>query len=93
MKQTSFFQGTQSKKFVFNLFLMQQQLGKTLIIIGGLVLFVGLLFYFFDRIPFFGKMPGDIVVKKNFTFYFPLATSIILSILLTLFLYLINRFR
>ena len=73
---------------------MQQQLGKTLIIIGGLVLVAGLLFYFFDRIPFFGKLPGDIVVKKkNFTFFFPLATSIILSILLTLFLYLINRFR
>lgn len=73
---------------------MQQQLGKTLIILGGLVLLAGLLFYFFDRIPFFGKLPGDIMVKrKNFTFYFPVATSILLSILLTLLLYLINRFR
>lgn len=73
---------------------MQQQLGKTLIIIGGLVLLVGLLLYFFDRIPFLGKLPGDILVKKkNFTFYFPLATSILLSLLLTLLLYLINRFR
>lgn len=73
---------------------MQQQLGKTLIIIGGLVLLAGLLLYFFDRIPLFGKLPGDIVVKKkNFTFYFPLATSILLSLLLTLLLYLINRFR
>lgn len=73
---------------------MQQQLGKTLIVIGGLLLLVGLLFYFFDRIPFFGKLPGDIVVKKkNFTVYFPLATSIIISLLLTLFFYLINKFR
>ena len=73
---------------------MPQQLGKTLIIIGGLLIIAGLLFHFYDRIPFIGKMPGDIVVKKkNFTFYFPLATSIIISILLSLFLYLINRFR
>ena len=63
-------------------------------IIGALVIIAGLVLYFFDRIPFFGKMPGDIVVKKkNFTFYFPIATSILFSILLTLFLYLINRFR
>jgi hypothetical protein len=73
---------------------MQQQLGKILIIAGGLLLLAGLLFYFFDRIPLFGKLPGDIVVKKkNFTFYFPLATSIIISILLSLLFYLISRFR
>ncbi|WP_017730008.1 DUF2905 domain-containing protein [Nafulsella turpanensis] len=71
-----------------------QQIGKSLLVIGGLLFLAGLILYFFDRIPFFGKMPGDIVVKKkNFTFYFPLATSIILSILLSLALYLINRFR
>lgn len=70
------------------------QLGKSLLIIGGLIFLAGLILYFFDRIPFIGKMPGDIVVKKkNFTFYFPLASSIILSILLSLALYLINRFR
>lgn len=73
---------------------MQQQLGKTLIVVGGLILLVGLLLYFFDRIPLFGKLPGDIVVKKkNFTFYFPLATSIIISIVLSLLFYLISRFR
>lgn len=73
---------------------MQQQLGKTLIVVGGLILLVGLLLYFIDRIPLFGKLPGDIVVKnKNFTFYFPLATSIIISIVLSLLFYLISRFR
>jgi hypothetical protein len=42
-------------------------------------------------IPFF-KLPGDIVIeRKNFTFHFPLATSIILSVLFTLIMYLINR--
>lgn len=71
-----------------------QQIGKSLLLIGGLLFLAGLILYFFDRIPFIGKMPGDIVVKKkNFTFYFPLATSIILSILISLALYLINRFK
>lgn len=73
---------------------MQQQLGKTLIILGGTFLLAGLLFYFFDRIPWLGKLPGDMLVKrKNFTFYFPLATSILISIILSLLLYLISRFR
>ncbi len=73
---------------------MPHQLGKTLLIIGSLLIIAGLLLYFSDRIPFIGKMPGDIVVKKkNFTFYFPMATSIILSILLSLIFYFINRFR
>lgn len=73
---------------------MQQQTGKVLIIIGSLVLLAGLALYFFDKIPFFGKLPGDIVVKKkNFSFYFPLGTSILISVLLSLLLYFINRFR
>lgn len=45
-----------------------------------------------SRIPFLGKLPGDILIqKKNFTFYFPLATSIIVSVVLSLILYLISR--
>ena len=73
---------------------MQSQLAKILILVGGLLLFGGLLLYFFDKLPFGGRLPGDIVVKrKNFTFYFPLATSILLSLVLTLVLWLISRFR
>lgn len=73
---------------------MYSQLAKILIVVGGLMLLAGLLLLFFDRLPFGGRLPGDIVVKKkNFTFYFPFATSIILSILLTLVLWLISRFR
>lgn len=73
---------------------MSQQLGKTLIIIGSLILIAGLVFYFFGRIPFLGKLPGDIAIKKkNFSFYFPIATSILISIVLSLLFYLINRFR
>lgn len=73
---------------------MQSQLAKILMLVGGLLLFGGLLLYFFDKLPFGGRLPGDIVVKrKNFTFYFPLATSILLSLVLTLVLWLISRFR
>lgn len=73
---------------------MQQQTAKILILIGSLLLLAGLALYFFDRLPFFGKLPGDIVVKKkNFSFYFPLGTSILISLLLSLLLYLFSRFR
>lgn len=53
-------------------------LGIVLVLLGGLLLLVG-------KVPFLGRLPGDIVIeRKNFTFYFPLATSILLSIVLTL---------
>lgn len=65
-----------------------QDLGKTLMLIGVVLLGVGAVLYYFKGIPFLGKLPGDIFIqKKNFTFYFPLATSLLLSLLLTLFFY------
>lgn len=67
-------------------------LAKLLMLIGAISLIVGALFYFAGRIPGIGKLPGDIYIqKKNFTFYFPMATSIIISIILSLILWLINR--
>ncbi len=64
-----------------------------MIILGLIILVAGLIMYFSDRIPGIGRLPGDIVVRKeNFTFYFPLATSIIVSIVITLILYLIRKF-
>ncbi len=61
------------------------ELGKFLLIAGIFMVVAGLALVFLDKIPFLGKLPGDIVVRKgNFTFYFPLATSIILSIVLTI---------
>jgi hypothetical protein len=69
-----------------------QELGKTLIIFGIILLGVGLLLTFFNKIPFLGKLPGDILVqKKNFTFYFPLATSLVVSVVLSLLFWLVNR--
>jgi hypothetical protein len=59
-------------------------IGRTLLIVGGVLFVVGLLLTFGSRIPGLGRLPGDIVVRKgNVTFYFPLATSILLSLVLT----------
>ncbi|MBE7415979.1 MAG: DUF2905 domain-containing protein [Deltaproteobacteria bacterium] len=66
--------------------------GKTLIIIGIIIAVIGLFVSFGPRVPYLGKLPGDIYVKRdNFVFYFPLATSIIVSLVLTLLLYLFFR--
>ena len=69
-----------------------QELGKTIMIIGAVLLAIGVALYFQKSLPFLGKLPGDILIKKeNFTFYFPLATSLLLSLLLTLFFYLFRK--
>ncbi|MDP2937955.1 MAG: DUF2905 domain-containing protein [Candidatus Omnitrophota bacterium] len=69
-----------------------QEIGKTLIIFGIILIGVGVLLTFFNKIPFLGKLPGDIYIqKKNFTFYFPLATSILISIILSLIFWLWPR--
>ncbi len=66
--------------------------GKALIVIGIIVLIIGILVAYGPKIPFLGKLPGDIYVKRdNFVFYFPLATSIIVSIILSLVIYLFTR--
>jgi hypothetical protein len=71
-----------------------QGIGKLLIVGGAVLIIIGLLLVYAPRIPFIGRLPGDILVKReNFTFYFPLATSIVLSIVLTLVMYLIRRFQ
>ncbi len=71
-----------------------QGIGKMLLIGGGLLALTGLLFMLFPKIPMPGRLPGDIVVKReNFSFYFPLMTSILLSVLLSLVLWLIRRFN
>ncbi|MBI3586605.1 MAG: DUF2905 domain-containing protein [Ignavibacteriales bacterium] len=67
--------------------------GKILVLFGVVMAGVGLLLMFFDKIPFLGKLPGDIHIKKeNFEFYFPLATSILLSLIVSGVLWLISYF-
>ncbi|MFD1736059.1 DUF2905 domain-containing protein [Bacillus salitolerans] len=64
------------------------EMPKMLMIIGGVLLLVGFIW------QFIGKLPGDFVFKKgNVTFYFPIVTSIIISIVLSIVFYLIGRFR
>ncbi len=56
-----------------------------MVVLGGLLMLSG-------KIPWIGRLPGDIIVeRKNFTFYFPLATSIVLSVILSLIIWLIGR--
>lgn len=75
---------------------MMSTLGKTLILIGSLFILAGLVVFMASRgkVPFLGKLPGDILVqKKNFTFYFPLATSLVVSVGVSLILFIIARMR
>jgi len=69
-----------------------QQFGKLMIFAGIFLLILGILFFFGDKIPIIGKLPGDIYIKKkNFTFYFPIVTSILISLLISLILYLFRK--
>lgn len=68
------------------------QMGKLLIIFGIILAVVGVIFMLSGKIPWLGRLPGDIYIKrKNFTFYFPLATSIIISIILTILFSIFRR--
>lgn len=65
---------------------------KILIIIGITLLLIGLLFPYLSKIPLF-RLPGDIVIDKpNFKFYFPITSMILISILLSLILWIIRKF-
>ena len=67
-------------------------LGKSLIIIGAVLIVIGVVISLSSRIPLIGRLPGDIYIKKdNFTFYFPLATSILISIIITAIMYLFRK--
>jgi len=67
-------------------------LGKTVITIGIILVAVGILMTIAGKIPGVGKLPGDILIKKeNFSFYFPLTTCILLSIILSTIMYLFGR--
>ena len=70
-------------------------IGRMLVFVGGLVLVIGLVLILAGKtnLPI-GRLPGDLVYRgKNTTFYFPLMTSILLSVILSLVLYFVNRMR
>ncbi|RME30210.1 MAG: DUF2905 domain-containing protein [Candidatus Zixiibacteriota bacterium] len=71
---------------------MLPSLGKTLIILGLGIVLIGVLLLFFDRLPFLGKLPGDFIWRgKHTVVYLPLATMLLLSVILTILLNLFSR--
>jgi hypothetical protein len=69
-----------------------QFIGRFLLIAGIVIILLGLLLMLSGKISWIGRLPGDIIIqRKNFTFYFPLATSILISLLLTLIFWLFGR--
>jgi hypothetical protein len=67
-------------------------IGKLLIVFGLVLAAAGILLLFSDKIPWLGRLPGDIAVKRdNFTFYFPLATCILVSIIISLILWFFRK--
>ena len=67
-------------------------LGRVLIVIGVILVIVGAVFLLVPKLPWLGKLPGDISFKRgNFSFYFPLGTCILISVILTLIMYLFRK--
>jgi H+/Cl- antiporter ClcA len=71
-----------------------QPIGKYIVIIGVIIVVIGLLVWLAgDKLNWFGNLPGDIrVERKNFRFYMPITTMILLSVLLSLLLWVFRRF-
>ena len=72
-----------------------REIGRTLLIFGGILVLVGAFFYFGGKLPFrLGKLPGDISYKSEHTaFYFPVVTCLVLSLALSAILWLIKHFH
>jgi hypothetical protein len=72
-----------------------RELGRVLLMLGGLLVLAGAFFYFGGKLPFrLGRLPGDIVHKgEHTTFYFPIVTCLVLSVAFSLLLWFISRFR
>lgn len=69
-----------------------EEIGKNVIIIGIVIILIGIFLSFGNKIPLIGKLPGDIYIKKeNFSFYFPLATSILLSLLISFLFWIFKK--
>lgn len=68
------------------------EIGRLLMLVGAVLLVLGGLMALSGKIPFIGRLPGDLIIqRKNFTIYIPIATSILLSIILTLIFYFLGR--
>jgi len=73
---------------------MVNKMGRLLILVGAMLVILGLIINSFGKIPFLGKLPGDISIEReNFKFYFPITSSILISVLITLIIYMVNKLR
>ncbi len=72
-----------------------QQLGRLLLSVGAMLILIGALFYMGPKLPFrLGRLPGDIIHRgEHGTFYFPLVSCLVISVVISLILWLINQFR
>jgi len=69
-----------------------QDIGKALLVLGLVIALAGFVLLLAGRVPWIGRLPGDIHIERgNWTFYFPLGTSILLSVILTLLFWLFGR--
>ncbi|HSE83742.1 MAG TPA: DUF2905 domain-containing protein [Thermodesulfobacteriota bacterium] len=67
-----------------------QPLGKVIIILGIFLVVIGVIIVLAPKIPYIGRLPGDIYIKRdNFVFYFPIVSSILVSLILSLILYFV----
>ena len=67
-------------------------IGRMLLVFGFLIALVGVALLLVGRVPWLGRLPGDIHIQRgNWTFYFPLSTSLVLSVVLTLILWILGR--
>ncbi len=73
---------------------MIEDVAKIIIVIGIMLIFIGGVLWLFGKLPFIGKLPGDIYIKKeNFSFYAPIATMLLISIILSLIFTVIANLR
>lgn len=73
---------------------MLQDLGRVVIVIGITLTVLGSVLWFFGKLPFLGKLPGDIMLQKdNFSFYAPITTMILISIFLSIVLTIISNLK
>jgi uncharacterized protein HemY len=74
--------------------MLMGDLARVIILVGVSLVIIGFVMLAIPKLPFLGKLPGDILIKReNFTFSFPLTTSILISLIISLILYLFNKFR
>jgi len=68
------------------------EMGKILIIFGGTLILLGVILIFIPKVPYLGKLPGDIYIKKeNFNFYFPLTSCLIISFIVSFIIWFFKK--